>query len=207
MCSTPSIFNHHQQAEKNGSPSFDLSRSFHGDEDISKDLSTPLNPCNLDAYMVESEDDWGLDPQELHKACLEAEAQFAKKKEKEKLDTEERSGNKGQINDQDASTPTIETSPVAATHVPSSSRTPAAVRNERRVKPIINYDEFFISCIELANCMVPGWKMDSIVTEVAIIALREPGLRLKKRIMPLRITIAFPTLEILDKANPKESGH
>ncbi|KAI4991414.1 hypothetical protein ZWY2020_039785 [Hordeum vulgare] len=121
------------KAEKNGSPSFDLSRSFHGDEDISKDLSTPLNPCNLDAYMVESEDDWGLDPQELHKACLEAEAQFAKKKEKEKLDTEERSGNKGQINDQDASTPTIETSPVAATHVPSSSRTPAAVRNERRV--------------------------------------------------------------------------
>lgn len=103
-------------------------------------------------------------------------------------------------------------------------------------KPIINYDEFFISCKELANSMAPGQKMDSIVAEIAIISLRGTELRPKKRIMPLRVatyfqnnsfirsdvdkhfdnksrrlsrceSISFPTLEILDKENPKESGH
>ncbi|KAE8789106.1 hypothetical protein D1007_36795 [Hordeum vulgare] len=206
------------------------------------------------ANMAESEDDWGLDPEELQKVCVEAEAQFAKKKQKEKLDTEERSVNKARINDQDARTPTTKTAPVVAAHVASSSRTPAAVGHERRVgraptqlrslfidpgnadpfhcskevcgiydivllaafpppsylkrsKPIINYDEFFITCTKLANSMAPGRKMDSIVAEVAIIALREPGLKTKKSIMPLQITISFPTLKVLEKENPKETGH
>lgn len=33
--------------------------------------------------------------------------------------------------------------------------------------------------------------MDSVVAEIAIIALREQGLRPKKRIMPLRVTVSF----------------
>lgn len=71
---------------------------------------------------------------------------------------------------------------------------------------------------------------------MAIIALREAELRPKKRLMPLRVatffqnnsftrndidkhfdnktrrlsrceSVSFPTLEILDKENPKETGH
>lgn len=78
--------------------------------------------------------------------------------------------------------------------------------------------------------------MDSIVAEIAIIALRGIEPRPKKRIMPLRVatffqnnsfirndidkhfdnksqrlnrceSISFPTLEILDKENPKGTGH
>lgn len=78
--------------------------------------------------------------------------------------------------------------------------------------------------------------MDSIVTEIAIASPRGTELRPKKRIIPLRIatyfqnnsfarsdidkhfdnktrrlsrceSVAFPTLKILDKENPKETGH
>ncbi|XP_048560281.1 uncharacterized protein LOC125540754 [Triticum urartu] len=96
-------------------------------------------------------------------------------------------------------------------------------------KPIKNYDTLYISCNELAQSMAPGQKMDSMLAEMAIIALREAGLRPKKRLMPLRVATFFPNNSftrndidkhfdnktrrlsrcesILDKENPKETGH
>lgn len=58
-------------------------------------------------------------------------------------------------------------------------------------KPILNYDEFFISHNELANSMAPEKKMDSLVAQIAIISLRGREIRPKKRIMPLRIATYF----------------
>ncbi|CAM0878614.1 unnamed protein product [Alopecurus aequalis] len=103
-------------------------------------------------------------------------------------------------------------------------------------KPIINYDEFFISKEELAASMGPECKVESCVAEIGIAALRTTDKRPKRHFMPLRITtffqngsfirteidkwfnnftkrlstcesVQFPVLEILDKSAPKESGH
>ena len=81
--------------------------------------------------MSESGDEWGLDPEELQKACYEAEKAFALKKEKERVEMEERLRNGRQINDQKSKTPVTATTNTE--NVASSSRTPAAVGHERRV--------------------------------------------------------------------------
>lgn len=48
-------------------------------------------------------------------------------------------------------------------------------------KPIINYDEFFISRNELTNSMAPEKEMDNLVVETAIISSRGPEIRPNKR--------------------------
>ncbi|KAI4988400.1 hypothetical protein ZWY2020_030030 [Hordeum vulgare] len=223
-------------------PSFDLNRSFHEDESSKRVASASMKPRNLDVSLAETGDDWALDldPEVLHEVCYKAKMEFAKRKEKERSEMQERAAKQSRYNDQDVKTP-AQTTTTATAGIANSSRTPPAAAHQRRVvrvpaKPIINYDEFFISRNELVNSMAPGKKMDSLVVEIAIISLRGPEIRPKKRIMPLRIatyfqnncfnrtdidkhfdnntqrlnrceSISFPTLEILDKENPKETGH
>ena len=72
-----------------------------------------------------------MDLEELQEACYEAEKAFALKKEKERVEMEERLRNGRQINDQ--SSKTLVTTTTNVENALSSSRTPAAVRHERRV--------------------------------------------------------------------------
>lgn len=67
----------------------------------------------------------------------------------------------------------------------STPRTRSKGKLTDNTKPILNYDEFFISHNELANSMAPEKKMDSLVAQIAIISLRGREIRPKKRIMPL----------------------
>ncbi|KAE8819473.1 hypothetical protein D1007_02703 [Hordeum vulgare] len=208
-----------------------------------------MKPRNLDVSLADTGDDWALDldPEVLQEVCYKAEMEFARRKEKERSEMQERAAKQSRYNDQDVKTPAQTTTTAAATAgIASSSRTPAAAAHERRVvrvpaqlrSPYVdpqNADPFYCSkevcdiydavCEhstprtrskgnltnnshnELANCIASGKKMDSLVVEIAIISLRGPEIRPKKRIMPLRIVISFPTLEILDKENPKETGH
>lgn len=128
---TPSSYTNHPVGATQGCPSFDLNMSFHEDEGTNRGQSTELKPHNLDACMSESGDEWGLDPEELQKVCYEAEKAFALKKEKERLEMEERLRNGRQNNDQNSKTPVTATTDVE--NVASSSRTPTAVGHGRRV--------------------------------------------------------------------------
>ncbi|KAI4983502.1 hypothetical protein ZWY2020_025368 [Hordeum vulgare] len=231
-----------------------------------------MKPRNPDVSLAETGDDWGLDldPEVLHELCYKAKMEFAKRKEKERSEMQERTAKQSQYSDQDVKAPTQTTTAATATvGTSSSSQTPVAPAHERRVvrvpaqlrSPYVDpqkADPFYCSkevcdiydvvCQhstprtrskgrnELANSMAPEKKMDSLVAMIAIISLRGPKIRPKKRIMPLRIatyfqnncfnrseidkhfdnntqrlniceSISFTTLEILDKENPKETGN
>nr|BAJ99576.1 predicted protein [Hordeum vulgare subsp. vulgare] len=116
---------------------------------------------------------------------------------------------------------------VVCQHSTQTTRSKGKLTDNRQ--PIINYDEFFISRNELANSMAPEKKMDNLVAEIAIISLMGPEIRPKKRIMPLQIATYFQNNcfirsdidkhfenntqrlnrceSILDKGNPKDTGH
>ncbi|KAI4965854.1 hypothetical protein ZWY2020_047974 [Hordeum vulgare] len=166
-------------------PSFNLNRSFHEDESTKRVVSASLKPCNLDVSLTETGDDWGLDldPEMLQEVCYKAEMEFAKRKENERSEMQERTAKQSRYSDQDVKTPAQTTRAATVTHSTQTTRSKGKLTDN--TKPILNYDEFFISHNELANSMAPEKKMDSLVAQIAIISLRGREIRPKKRIMPL----------------------
>ncbi|KAI4999511.1 hypothetical protein ZWY2020_004100 [Hordeum vulgare] len=140
-----------------------------------------MKPRNLDVSLADTGDDWALDldPEVLQEVCYKAEMEFAKRKEKERSEMQERDAKQSRYNDQDVKTPaqTTTTAAAATAGIASSSRTPAVVAHERRVVRVP---------AQLRSPYVDPQNADPFYCPKEI---------------------SFPTLEILDKENPKETGH
>ncbi|KAE8791813.1 hypothetical protein D1007_33705 [Hordeum vulgare] len=82
-------------------PSFDLNRSFHEDESTKRVVSASMKPRNLDVSLAETGDDWGLDLdlEVLQEVCYKAEMEFAKRKEKERSEMQERTAKQSRYSD------------------------------------------------------------------------------------------------------------
>ncbi|KAI4984170.1 hypothetical protein ZWY2020_046542 [Hordeum vulgare] len=161
-------------------PLFDLNRSFHEDERTKRVASASMKPHNLDVSLAETEDDWALDldPEVLQEVGYKAEMEFAKRKEKERSEMQERAAKQSRYSDQDVKTPAQAiTTATTTAGIASSSRTPAAVAHERRVVRVP---------AQLRSPYVDPQNADPFYCSKEI---------------------SFPILEILDKENPKETGH
>ncbi|KAI4980943.1 hypothetical protein ZWY2020_021428 [Hordeum vulgare] len=161
-------------------PSFDLNKSFHEDESTKRVVSASMKPRNLDVSLADTGDDWGLDldPEVLQEVCYKEEMEFAKRKEKERSEIHERAAKQSRYSDQDVKNPAQTTTAATTTvGIASSSRTPAAAAHERRVLRVP---------AQLRSPYVDPQNADPFYCSKEI---------------------SFPTLEILYKENPKETGH
>ncbi|CAL4966916.1 unnamed protein product [Urochloa decumbens] len=72
---------------------------------------------------------------------------------------------------------------------------------------IINYIDFHVTLKELASSVTPRGKLDSVVAEIGIYAIDQRGKKATKRVLPLRVSVMFPVLQMIQNKNLGMVGH